>query len=46
MNAARELAHTLIDAWRAADLVARLHEWWYVVCRPDLVDGPLPGVRR
>ncbi len=42
MTATRELFHTLIDAWRAADLVARLQEWWYVARHPDLMDSPPP----
>ncbi len=42
MDVTRELIHTLIDAWRAADLVARLQEWWYVTRHPDLMDSLPP----
>ncbi len=42
MNVTKELFYTLTDAWRAADLVARLQEWWYVVTRSDLIDSPPP----
>ncbi len=42
MNVTKELFYTLTDAWRAADLVARLQEWWYVVRRPGLMDSPRP----
>jgi len=34
MFALTELYHVLADAWRAADLLARLRAWWWVV-----VDG-------
>ena len=39
MNAIRELGYTLVDAWQAADLAARLAEWWWVVTHPELMDG-------
>jgi hypothetical protein len=38
MFALIELYHILADAWRAADLRARLAEWWYVVRHRDLID--------
>ena len=48
-NAVVELLAILLDAaeaaWAAADLVARLREWRWVVTHPDLVDGdPVPVV--
>ena len=46
MNAIKELWYTLADAWQAADLVARLQVWWYVVRHPELMDRPLSEVCR
>jgi hypothetical protein len=41
MNAIIELYQTSLDAWRSADLLAHLEEWW-MVTHPDLVDSPTP----
>lgn len=38
MFAIVELYHTLVDAWREADLQARLGEWWYVVTHREVLD--------
>ncbi len=35
-----ELDQTIRDAWQAADLSARLQEWWWVVTHPQLLDAP------
>jgi len=40
MFALTELLHTLTDAWRAADLIGRLREWWWVTTHQRLLDGP------
>jgi len=35
------LGDALREAWQAADLMARLRAWWWVVRHPDKVDARL-----
>ncbi len=43
MNATQVITEpyqTIRDAWQAADLSARLQEWWWVVTHSHLLDAP------
>ena len=43
MFAIVELYYILHSAWKAANLLDRLGEWWWVVTHRHLLDGPPPA---